>query len=146
MRSRGCAAAAALIAQAAAQRFRVLRIRHVQPTAHRGQALSVLVCALGHVVRNRWPSTASFREPARARSFGGFFLCTPRRWLGQFRVRTAFTAMLGSGLPVAVRGYGRADHDPHHGFRVSIVTVVGGSWSVVRSEAAGFLKVSKYTF
>ncbi|OQD51776.1 hypothetical protein BM536_038210 [Streptomyces phaeoluteigriseus] len=129
MRGRGCAAAAALIAQAAAQSFRVLRIGHVQPTAHRGQALSALVCALGQIVRSR-----SFRS------------C----WLGRFRVRTAFTVMLGSGLPVAVRGHGgvcgRADHDPDHGFRVSIVTVVGGSWSVVRSGAPGFLKVSKYTF
>jgi hypothetical protein len=26
------------------------------------------------------------------------------------------------------------------------VTVVGGSWSVVGSGSAGFLKVSKYTF
>jgi hypothetical protein len=39
-------------------------------------------------------------------------------------------------------GHGWADHDPNHGLRVPIVTVVGGSWSVVGSGSTGFLKVS----
>ncbi len=43
------------------------------------------------------------------------------------------------------RGHGRPDHDPDHGRRVPIVTMVGGSWSVVRSGSTGFLKVSNYT-
>lgn len=42
------------------------------------------------------------------------------------------------------RGHGRADHDPDHGLRVPIVTMVGGSWSVVGSGSTGFLKVSNY--
>ncbi|KAF2774891.1 hypothetical protein STPH1_7078 [Streptomyces sp. OM5714] len=36
---------------------------------------------------------------------------------------------------------GRADHGSDHGLRVPIVTVVGGSWSVVGSGPAGSLKV-----
>lgn len=63
-------------------------------------------------------------------------------------------AVTGGGLPADQdapppparlphgRGHGRADHDPDHGLRVPIVTVVGGPWSVVRSGPAGFLKVS----
>lgn len=51
-------------------------------------------------------------------------------------------------FPRPSRGWacGRADHDPDHGLRVPIVTVVGPSWSVVGSGPAGFLKVSKQTF
>lgn len=37
---------------------------------------------------------------------------------------------------------GGADHDPNHGLRVSIVTLVGGSWLVVGSGSTGFLEVS----
>ena len=47
-----------------------------------------------------------------------------------------------SGLPNRGRACGRADHDPDHAPCVPIVTVVGLSWSVVRSGPAGFLKVS----
>lgn len=40
------------------------------------------------------------------------------------------------------RACGRAAHDPDHGLRVLIVTVVGGPWSVVRSGLASCLEVS----
>lgn len=52
----------------------------------------------------------------------------------------------GSSHGTRGRACGGADHDPDHGLRIPIVTVVGVSWSVVRSGTAGFLKVSNHTF
>lgn len=59
--------------------------------------------------------------------------------------RTTRSAPTGPGRPHG-RVCGRADHDPDHGLRVPIVTVVGVSWLVVGSGPAGFLKVINHTF
>jgi hypothetical protein len=65
----------------------------------------------------------------------------PHRLHGDIRFRRARSP---SGAVVGAVVW--ADHDADHGLCVPIVTVVGGSWSVVGSGSAGCLKVSKYTF
>ncbi|GDY70048.1 hypothetical protein SAV14893_094410 [Streptomyces avermitilis] len=97
-------------------------------------------------MRNR-AAAALLPVTARSRTVSGLsFPYRPGR-LGKFPVPGAFVMVVRSVMPgTHGRGCGWADHEPDHGFCVPIVTVVGGSWSVVGSGLAGFLKVSKYTF
>ncbi|GHE34439.1 hypothetical protein GCM10017771_52060 [Streptomyces capitiformicae] len=127
-----------------------MRSRYVQPTAHSGEASPAFA------LRSR-PSRAQLGyyglplEAARGRFVGSFFLSTAVSSLGRFSVRAAlyaggrFRRSRSLSVPGG-RGCGRGDHGPDHGLCVPIVTVVGGSWSVVGSGSTGFLKVSKYTF
>ncbi|MBW8707365.1 hypothetical protein MBT84_47790 [Streptomyces sp. MBT84] len=89
--------------------------------------------------RSVWPTA---RVPAAVRSAR---VCARHVIALGLRLRRSVCRMRWPvGSPPLTHSWacGGADHDPNHGLRIPIVTLVGGSWLVVGSGSTGFLEVS----